>query len=56
MTANNAPGLAWAFLQLHRVFQETHERLTSLDQALGREGSRTQSSPWGEVCDFFSLL
>lgn len=53
MTANNAPGLARAFLQLHRVYRETHERLASLDQALGREGSRTQSSPWEEVCDFF---
>ena len=53
MTANNAPGLARAFLQLHRVYRETHERLASLDEALGRDDSRLQSSPWEEVRDFF---
>ncbi len=53
MTANNAPGLARAFLQLHRVYRETHERLASLDEALGRGDSRLQSSPWEEVRDFF---
>ena len=53
MTANNAPGLARAFLHLHRVYRETHERLASLDEALGRDDSRLQSSPWEEVRDFF---
>ena len=53
MTANNAPGLARAFLQLHRAYRETHERLASLDEALGRGDSRLQSSPWEEVRDFF---
>ena len=53
MTANNAPGLARAFLQLHRAYRETHERLASLDEALGRDDSRLQSSPWEEVRDFF---
>ena len=53
MAANNAPGLARAFLQLHRVYRETHERLASLDEALGRDDSRLQSSPWEEVRDFF---
>ena len=53
MTANNAPGLARAFLKLHRVYRETHERLASLDEALGREDSSMQSSPWEEVRDFF---
>jgi len=53
MAANNAPGLARAFLQLHRAYRETHERLASLDEALGRDDSRLQSSPWEEVRDFF---
>ena len=53
MTANNAPRLARAFLQLHRAYRETHERLASLDEALGRADSRLQSSPWEEVRDFF---
>ena len=53
MTANNAPGLARAFLQLHRAYRENHERLASLDEALGRADSRLQSSPWEEVRDFF---
>jgi XRE family transcriptional regulator, fatty acid utilization regulator len=53
MAANNAPGLARAFLQLHRAYRETHERLASLDEALGRADSRLQSSPWEEVRDFF---
>src|SRR6056297_1257906 len=51
LTASNA--LARAFLQLHRTYRQTHERLASLDEALGREDSRTQLSPWDEVRDFF---
>ena len=53
LTASNAPGLARAFLELHRAYRQTHERLASLDEALGREDSRTQASPWDEVRDFF---
>src|SRR6056297_3665598 len=53
LTASNAPALARAFLELHRAYRETHERLASLDEALGREDSRTQTSPWDEVRDFF---
>jgi len=53
LTASNAPGLARAFLQLHRAYRQTHERLASLDEALGREDARTQASPWDEVRDFF---
>lgn len=53
LTASNAPALARAFLQLHRAYRQTHERLASLDEALGREDARVQASPWEEVRDFF---
>jgi predicted transcriptional regulator/transcriptional regulator with XRE-family HTH domain len=53
LTASNAPSLARAFLELHRSYRQTHERLASLDEALGREDARMQSSPWDEVRDFF---
>ncbi|GAA6189159.1 short-chain fatty acyl-CoA regulator family protein [Litorivita sp. NS0012-18] len=53
LTASNAPTLARAFLELHRAYRQTHERLASLDEALGREDARTQPSPWDEVRDFF---
>ncbi|WP_137700173.1 helix-turn-helix domain-containing protein [Marimonas lutisalis] len=53
LTASNAPGLARAFLELHRAYRQTHERLASLDEALGREDARMQASPWDEVRDFF---
>ncbi|MCB1365290.1 MAG: DUF2083 domain-containing protein [Rhodobacteraceae bacterium] len=53
LTASNAPALARAFLALHRSYRETHERLASLDEALGREDTRVQASPWEEVRDFF---
>ncbi|GGG63608.1 propionyl-CoA carboxylase regulator [Salipiger pallidus] len=53
LTASNAPALARAFLELHRAYRQTHERLASLDEALGREGTQMQASPWEEVRDFF---
>ncbi|MBU2962700.1 DUF2083 domain-containing protein [Citreicella sp. C3M06] len=53
LTASNAPTFARAFLELHRAYRQTHERLASLDEALGREGSQLQPSPWEEVRDFF---
>ncbi len=53
LTASNAPALARAFLELHRSYRQTHERLASLDEALGREDSRSRASPWEEVRDFF---
>jgi len=53
LTASNAPALARAFLELHRAYRQTHERLASLDEALGREDARVQASPWEEVRDFF---
>lgn len=53
LTASNAPAFARAFLTLHRAYRQTHERLASLDEALGREDSRIQASPWEEVRDFF---
>ncbi len=53
LAASNAPTLARAFLELHLAYRQTHERLASLDEALGREDSRVRSSPWEEVRDFF---
>ncbi|SLN39857.1 helix-turn-helix domain-containing protein [Pseudooctadecabacter jejudonensis] len=53
LAASNAPALARAFLDLHMAYRQTHERLSSLDEALGREDSRLQPSPWEEVRDFF---
>jgi predicted transcriptional regulator/DNA-binding XRE family transcriptional regulator len=53
LTASNAPALARAFIELHRAYRQTHERLASLDEALGREDARSQTSPWDEVRDFF---
>ena len=53
LAASNAPALARAFLDLHRAYRQTHERLASLDEALGREDARAQPSPWEEVRDFF---
>lgn len=53
LVAANAPGFARAFLDLHRAYREGHERLASLDEALGHEGSSLRASPWEEVRDFF---
>lgn len=53
LAAANAPTLARAFLELHAAYRQTHERLASLDEALGREDARLQPSPWEEVRDFF---
>lgn len=53
LTASNAPALARAFLELHRAYRQGHERLASLDEAMGREGGSTIVSPWDEVRDFF---
>ena len=53
LAASNAPALARAFLDLHRAYRQSHERLASLDEALGREDSRAAASPWEEVRDFF---
>jgi len=53
LAASNAPSLARAFLDLHAAYRQTHERLASLDEALGREEARLRPSPWEEVRDFF---
>ena len=53
LAASNAPAFAHAFLELHRSYRQMQERLASLDEALGREDSRTTPSPWEEVRDFF---
>ena len=53
LAASNAPALARAFLDLHRAYRQTHERLASLDEALGREDTALRPSPWEEVRDFF---
>ncbi len=53
LVAASAPALARAFLELHGAYRQTHERLASLDEALGRDDAQTQQSPWTEVRDFF---
>jgi len=53
LTASNAPALARAFLELHRAYKQSHERLASLDEVLGRDGGAASASPWEEVRDFF---
>tara|TARA_R110002096_G_scaffold189191_6_gene369431 strand:- start:2789 stop:4198 length:1410 start_codon:yes stop_codon:yes gene_type:complete len=53
LAASNAPALARAFLDLHSAYRQTHERLASLDEALGRDDSALRPSPWEEVRDFF---
>ncbi len=53
LAASNAPALTRAFLTLHQAYRQTHERLASLDEALGREDSAVRPSPWEEVRDFF---
>ncbi len=53
LVAANAPGFARAFLDLHRAYRQSHERLASLDEALGHEGTTLRASPWEEVRDFF---
>ncbi|KAA9009926.1 helix-turn-helix domain-containing protein [Histidinibacterium aquaticum] len=53
LVASNAPGLMRAFLDLHKAYRQGHERLASLDAALGREDARVSPSPWEEVRDFF---
>jgi len=53
LAASNAPALVRAFLELHRAYRQTHERLASLDDALGRDEAAALTSPWEEVRDFF---
>lgn len=53
LAASNAPNLARAFLELHRAYRTTHERLASLDEALGQDHRASGLSPWEEVRDFF---
>jgi len=51
--ATNAPGLAHAFLALHRAHARGQERLASLDAALDRPQAGLTPMPWEEVRDFF---
>ncbi|MGY6412237.1 MAG: helix-turn-helix domain-containing protein [Alkalilacustris sp.] len=53
LVASNAPALARAFLDLHRAYRQSHERLASLDEALGRSDGALRPSAWEEVRDFF---
>ncbi|GHA54651.1 propionyl-CoA carboxylase regulator [Amylibacter ulvae] len=53
LMATNAPTLTRAFLELHRNYKQTQERLASLDEALGRQETGIVQSPWEEVRDFF---
>ncbi|MEZ5752668.1 MAG: short-chain fatty acyl-CoA regulator family protein [Paracoccaceae bacterium] len=53
LVASNAPGVARALLALHRAYRQAHERLASLDEALGQDDRVLRASPWEEVRDFF---
>ncbi|MFN3954983.1 MAG: short-chain fatty acyl-CoA regulator family protein [Pararhodobacter sp.] len=53
LVASNAPGVARALLALHHAYRQTHERLASLDEALGGGERMLRASPWEEVRDFF---
>ncbi len=53
LVASNAPGLARAFMTLHRAYTQANERLASLDEALGQREGRSGATPWEEVRDFF---
>ncbi|WP_339109330.1 short-chain fatty acyl-CoA regulator family protein [Thioclava sp. GXIMD4216] len=53
LAASNAPALARSFLELHSAYRRTHERLASLNAALGHDANTTVQSPWEEVRDFF---
>ncbi|MGR3290428.1 MAG: helix-turn-helix domain-containing protein [Paracoccaceae bacterium] len=53
LVASNAPLLARSFLELHKAYRQSQERLASLDEALGRQDSLVRPSPWEEVRDFF---
>src|SRR5690554_6338514 len=53
LVGSNAPAVARAYLELHSAYRQTHERLASLDEALGRDDAQTPQSPWTEVRDFF---
>jgi len=53
LVASNAPGLARSLLALHHAYRQAHERLASLDEALGRDEGSLRPSAWDEVRDFF---
>ncbi|MFQ5438691.1 MAG: ImmA/IrrE family metallo-endopeptidase, partial [Paracoccaceae bacterium] len=53
LTASNAPALARAFLDLHRAYRQSEERLAALDERLGLDPGGRPLSPWEEVRDFF---
>ncbi len=53
LAATNVPMFARAFLELHRAYRQTQERLATLDEALGNSSAKLQASPWEEVRDFF---
>ncbi len=53
LTASNAPMLARAFLNLHRSYRHSQDRLASLNEALGQDSTSIAPLPWEEVRDFF---
>lgn len=47
LAASNAPALARAFIELHKGYRQTHERLASLDEALGARRCPCAPEPLG---------
>jgi transcriptional regulator with XRE-family HTH domain len=54
LAASNAPALARAFLDLHRAYRQSHERLASLDEALGRDDAGA-SAPGRRCATSFTI-
>lgn len=53
MAISNTPDFAQAFLLLHRAYQNSKERLASLDDVLQQEAVASTPLPYEEVRDFF---
>ncbi len=52
----NAPSLARALISCHQAYRKATEQLVSLDDALGRNASVAEPSPYEEVRDFFHFV
>lgn len=53
LVSSNASGMARAFLELHRNFKQSQERLAALDDLLERDEATQPNTAWEEVRDFF---
>jgi predicted transcriptional regulator/DNA-binding XRE family transcriptional regulator len=56
LITQNAPSLARALISCHQAYRKATEQLVSLDDALGRNASVAEPSPYEEVRDFFHFV